>query len=75
MTNYPQPNETYKHYKRGTLYRIHCLATREADMAPCVVYESLDPEAEHCFWIRTIEDFCAEVALQDGALVKRFQLQ
>lgn len=74
ITNHPQPNELYKHYKRGTLYRILCVATRESDLEPCVVYESLDPEAEHRFWIRTIEDFCAYVALEDGSMVKRFQL-
>ena len=74
ITNHPQPHEVYKHYKRGTLYRILCVATREADLVPCVVYESLDPEAEHQFWNRSIEDFCADVVLDDGSIVKRFAL-
>lgn len=73
--SHPQPNEVYKHYKLGALYRIHCLATREADLAPCIVYESLDSESEHRFWIRTVDDFCAEVRLKDGSTVKRFRLQ
>lgn len=73
-SNHPQPNELYRHYKRGTLYRILCVATRESDLEPCVVYESLDPEAEHRFWIRTMQDFCAEVTLGDGSTTKRFQL-
>lgn len=74
ITNHPKPLEVYKHYKRGTLYRILCIATREADLVPCVVYECLDPEAEHRCWIRSIEDFCADIVLDDGSITKRFAL-
>lgn len=74
ITNHPQPHEVYKHYKRGTLYRILCVATREADLVPCVVCESLHPEAEHRFWTRSIEDFCADVILDDGTIIKQFVL-
>ncbi len=71
----PQATEIYKHYKRGSLYRVLCVAMREADLVSCVVYESLDPEAEHRFWIRTVEDFCEEVLLEDGTRRPRFSRQ
>lgn len=63
----------YRHYKRGTDYRVICVAVLEADETPCVVYEALYPEAEHRFWIRPVVDFLANVE-HEGKQVKRFEL-
>ena len=68
----PPLSGIYRHYKRGTQYRVHLVALREEDLVPCVVYESLDPGAEHRFWIRPVEDFMATVTDETGKGVPRF---
>lgn len=68
----PVSGEVYEHYKRGTRYTIVCLALREADLVPCVVYRANDVEAQT--WIRPVDDFCAVVTLEDGMSVPRFRL-
>lgn len=68
----PKPGEIYRHYKRQAEYRIICTAVIEATLTPCVVYEALDPAADHQYWVRPMNDFCAEVELS-GGLVPRFQ--
>lgn len=69
----PSPNQIYKHYKRGTTYRIVCIATIEATGGACVVYEALDPEVEQKIWVRPLEEFCDEVEYE-GKSVSRFTL-
>lgn len=49
-----------------------CLALREADLVPCVVYRANDIEAQT--WIRPMEDFYSIVTQEDGAEVPRFRL-
>lgn len=69
----PEAGEVYRHYKRGSEYKVVCLAVIEATEEPCVVYEALYPDAEHRFWVRPLADFCAEVEYE-GRLVSRFTL-
>lgn len=68
----PIAGEVYEHYKRKTRYTVICLALREADLVPCVVYRANDTEAQT--WIRPMEDFCSMVTQEDGAEVPRFRL-
>lgn len=68
----PKPGEIYRHTKRGTTYKIVCLAVIEATEESCVVYEALDPKSEHRFWVRPLEEFCGQVEL-DGKRVDRFE--
>lgn len=68
----PVSGEVYEHYKRGTRYTVICLALREADLVPCVVYRANDAEAQT--WIRPVEDFCSMVTQENGASVPRFRL-
>ncbi|MBP9762151.1 DUF1653 domain-containing protein [Patescibacteria group bacterium] len=65
------PGEIYRHYKRGTAYKIVCLAVLEATEEPCVVYEALDLEAEHRVWVRPLNHFC-ELVNFEGKQVPRF---
>lgn len=69
--NRPSLGEVYRHYKRGTSYKIVCLAVLEATEEPCVVYEALDPEVEHRIWVRPLSDFCEQVDFE-GKKVPRF---
>lgn len=69
----PTKGEIYRHYKRGTTYRITCVAVIEATEEPCLVYEALYPEAEHRFWIRPLAEFCGFVE-KDGTHIPRFCL-
>lgn len=62
------PNAHYRHYKRGTDYRVLCLGVLEANEEPCVVYQSL---ADQKIWIRPVSDFLATVE-HEGAQVPRF---
>lgn len=63
-----KPNDHFRHYKRGTEYRVLCLGTLEATETPCVVYQSL---ADEHIWIRPVANFIEEVELE-GRLVPRF---
>ena len=65
-----QPNQRYRHYKRGTEYRVLCIGTLEATEVPCVVYESL---TDTLIWIRPVENFLEEVEFE-GKMVPRFEL-
>ncbi len=67
----PVSGEVYRHYKRGTTYKIVCLAVLEATEEPCVVYEALDPEAERRIWVRPLGNFC-ELVDFEGKQVPRF---
>ena len=67
----PEVGEVYRHYKRGSEYRIVCVAVMEATEEPCVVYEALYPDAEHRFWVRPLTEFCAEVE-HEGRTARRF---
>lgn len=63
-----QPNEHYRHYKRGTEYKVLCLGTLEADEVPCVVYQA---HADGHVWIRPVAEFLEEVEYE-GRRVPRF---
>ena len=71
MNATPQPGEIYQHSKRGTTYKILCVAVIEATEELCVVYEALDPGVEHRFWVRPLAEFCSEVEVE-GKRVPRF---
>lgn len=68
----PKAGEVYRHYKRGSAYKIVCLAVIEATGEKSVVYEALYSDAEERFWIRPLEEFCMNVPWK-GKLVPRFE--
>ncbi len=63
-----QPNEHYRHYKRGTEYKVLCLGTLEAGEVPCVVYQA---HADEHVWIRPVAEFLEEVEYE-GRRLQRF---
>lgn len=70
---WPMTGEIYRHYKRGTTYKIVCVAMIEATEEACVVYEALDPDAQHRYWVRPLEEFCGFVE-EAGTQIERFTL-
>lgn len=68
----PIPGAVYLHYKGG-LYRVTCLASMEKDLSTVVVYRKAEiPGHKSGNWVRTLEDWNAEVMLPDGRVVRRF---
>ena len=64
-----QIGQRYRHYKKGTIYKIVKLSLDEGDLEPLVHYE--DPGG--ITWTRTLKAFQGRVALE-SQLVPRFAL-
>ncbi|MEZ4180535.1 MAG: DUF1653 domain-containing protein [Candidatus Doudnabacteria bacterium] len=54
----------YQHYKGGQ-YMVIAQALSENDHKPVVVYKSLDGNPVSEYWVRGIEDFLAEVEIDE----------
>ena len=64
-------NGIYKHYKRGTSYRILTLAIDTQNEKPVVVYQDID--APEKIWTRPLDMFLESVN-DDGVMKERFAL-
>lgn len=62
----------WEHY-RGGRYEVVMNALLENNEEPAVVYRALYENDKSEYWIRTEQDFLAEVEV-DGQLVPRFKL-
>ncbi len=62
----------YKHYKKGTNYRVIGIARHSETLEPLVVYEALYENELSKLWVRPAEMFLEEVEYE-GAKVPRFQ--
>lgn len=64
-----RPEQHWRHYKNGNVYRVIAVGVMEASREPAVVYVGTD----HVVWIRSLSIFRGH-AMSDGALVPRFSL-
>lgn len=68
----PIKEGTYKHSKKGTLYRVHFVARHSETLEDLVIYEALYDNKESKFWARPASMFLEEVEVE-GKKVPRFQ--
>jgi|LakMenEpi03Aug12_release.lakeMendotaPanAssembly.Ray.scaffolds.fasta_scaffold903034_2 hypothetical protein len=54
MISLPQEGETWRHYKKGDLYKIIGIAKQESDNCPVVVYKSTKSEE---MFTRPVKEF------------------
>lgn len=59
----------YRHYKKGTYYKVDRLARMEATLEPMVMYH----DANKNYWVRPTGEF-EEVRIINGEYVDRFTL-
>lgn len=64
------PGQVYRHFKKGTLYEVVCLATHSETNEEMVVYR--DQTTERCF-VRPLGMF-TDYKEDGGSRVKRFAL-
>ena len=65
------PGQRYRHYKTGGIYLVVAVGLFEADLEPLVHYRLADDEYA-IVWTRYLGVFGGQ-ALQDGALVRRYE--
>lgn len=71
MQQLPQAGDYYKHSKKGTLYRIVCIAKHSETLEDMVIYEAqYENELSKC-WARPLSMFTDEVEI-DGVKRPRF---
>lgn len=68
----PKPGQVWKHYK-GTLYRITGLCMFEENENFGVLYQA-EQDPLPLPWMRPLKDWKAQVCLENGTSVPRFQL-
>lgn len=65
------PTKEYYHYKHPDLrYKILAIGFIEASEEACVVYQA--QHGNKFVWVRTVDEFLSQVALEDGTEVDRF---
>lgn len=67
----PKPGEVYKHYKKGDLYKVTCLALHSNDEEWMVVYEPQYPDPAAPFFTRPLREWADEVDWE-GVRTARF---